>query len=292
MDYTLAIGDRTYSSWSLRGWLLFARFGLPVRVVSARLYTEGFGRMLEGFAPARQVPAMSGPEGVVWDSLAMAETLAEAFPGAGHWPADRGARALARALVAEMHSGFTALRGACPMNLSTSFAGFVPSEAVLADIARLERLWALAMAAPGRTEGPWLFGAYSVADAFYAPVATRIATYGLPVGPEAAAYVASHLADGAFRRWRAMGRAENHVQEAYATGLPERPWPGPAPLAAEALAEGTPENAACPFSGKPVAADALARIDGHVIGFCNPFCRDKTVADPEAWPEVMRLLGR
>ncbi|QDL91617.1 glutathione S-transferase family protein [Paroceanicella profunda] len=292
MDYTLAIGDRTYSSWSLRGWLLFARFGLPVQVVSARLYTPGFAQMLEGFAPARLVPVMRGPEGTVWDSLAMAETLAEAFPDAGHWPRDRRARAMARSLAAEMHSGFTALRAACPMNLAEAVSGFVPDGGVLADLSRLETLWAAAGAATGRSEGEWLFGDYSVADAFFAPVAARVATYGLPVTPEARAYVDRYLADGAFRRWRAMGRAADPVQERYGTGLPERPWPGPVPLPAEAVTGETPLNETCPYSGKPVVPEALARIDGQVIGFCNTFCRDKTVADPEAWPEAMQLLGR
>ncbi|HEU0223598.1 MAG TPA: glutathione S-transferase family protein [Paracoccaceae bacterium] len=289
MTYVLAIGDRTYSSWSLRGWLMFAAFGLPVTVRSARLYTADFAALLEEFAPARRVPAAKIDGAPVWDSLAILETLAERHPKAGHWPEPPDLRALARSMVAEMHSGFTALRSACPMNLRQAFRGFEPSAEVRADLDRIEALWALAREASG--DGPWLFGRYSAADAYFAPVASRIATYGLAVGPGAAAYVGAHLAEPNFRRWRAMGLAENYVQPDYDPGLPVAPWPGPAALPARAVSGVRAENTHCPYSGKPVATDSFAEIQGRVIGFCNPFCRDKTVADPEAWPEAMALLA-
>jgi glutathione S-transferase len=176
------------------------------------------------------VPALriagGGADILVWDSLAIAETLAERYTDIGFWPTNPAARGLARSLAAEMHSSFGALRGACPMNIRRAYAGFEASEAVRADLARIEALWALARS--GRAEGPWLFGDYTAADAFFAPVATRITTYGLPVGPEAAAYVAAHLADPAFVEWRAMGLADPVVQPHYEFDLPERPWPGPA----------------------------------------------------------------
>lgn len=230
MTYTLAIGDRAHSSWSLRAWLLFARFDIPVTVTLARLYTPEFGQALADFAPARTVPALRIEGGqapiVVWDSLAIAETLAERFPDRAYWPGDLASRGLARALVAEMHAGFGALREACPMNLRRAYAGFVPPEAVTADLARIEALWSAARARAA--DGPWLFGDYGAVDAFFAPVATRIATYGLPVGPEAAAYVAAHLADPAFVAWRQEGLDDPVVQAAYDLDLPERPWPGPA----------------------------------------------------------------
>ena len=287
MTYHLAIGDRTYSSWSLRGWLLFEKFGLPVTVETATLYTDELPRLLATYAPARLVPAMRMPDGeVVGETLAMAETLAERHPEAGIWPADAAARARARWLCAEMHAGFGALRGDCAMNLAKSYRDSAPRAEVLADLARIEEIWALARDRFG-AGGPWLFGSFTAADAFFAPVAARIAGYNLPVGAAAAEYVAAHLADPAFRRWRAMGWAQHLEQPVYRKPYAERPWPGPAPLAA-AMAEGPSVNSACPYSGKPVT-DFL-ELDGKVWGFCNAFCRDKTLADPEVWPKFMAMV--
>lgn len=230
MTYTLAITDRAYSSWSLRAWLLFAKLDIPVATVFTRIYTPEFLDGLADFAPARTVPALRIDGGrapiVVWDSLAIAETLAERFPDRRFWPGDPVARGLARALAAEMHASFQALRSACPMNLRQACAGFEPSEAVRADLARIEALWATARETGAA--GPWLFGEWCAADAFFAPVAARIATYDLPVGPAAAAYVGTQLADPAFLAWRAEGLADDHVQDTYAMDLAERPWPGPA----------------------------------------------------------------
>ena len=289
MTYDLAIGDRAYSSWSLRGWLLFDAFGLPVRVQRARLYTDDLPRLLEGFFPARTVPVMRTAEGtVVAESLAIAEELASRHPEAGLWPKDPAARAVARMLAAEMHAGFTALRSHCPMNLRISYTGCDPTDAVLADLARLETIWSWARRETG-AQGPWLCGAYSAADAFFAPVAGRIAGYNLPVGAEAAACVAAHLAHPSFRRWRAMGFADGADQEFYRRDYPRRPWPGPAPLAARAVDSGPAVNAVCPYSGKPVTH--FLETGGRIYGFCNAFCRDKTVADPEAWPKFVALLS-
>jgi glutathione S-transferase len=290
MTYELAIGDRSYSSWSLRGWLLFASFELPVRTRTARMYSQGFQDLLADFAPARLVPAMKTPAGdVVFDTLAMAETLAEAHPDIAFWPSNPAARAFARSITAEMHSGFGALRDACLMILSCGFTGFHPTDAVLADLARIEELWDMARDRFG-ANGPWLFGEWSVADAFYAPVATRIATYNLPVGKVAQAYVAAHLANPHFRRWRAMGIAENYEQLGYQPDLPTREWPGPAIIPAKAVKSGTAENALCPYSGKPVTD--LMEIEGRIFGMCNPWCRDKTMADPMAWPESVKIYTR
>jgi glutathione S-transferase len=288
MTYRLAIGDRTYSSWSLRGWLLFEAFGIPVTVETGVLYSDDFARLLARFAPARQVPALRLPDGeVIGETVAIAETLAERHPGAGHWPADPAARAMARYMMAEMHAGFRDLRGDCPMNLAKSYRDSLPRADVLADLARIEAIWARAQQRFGRA-GPWLFGTYSAADAFFAPVAARIAGYNLPVGPDAAAYVAAHLADPSFRRWRAMGRAKDAEQPSYRMPYAERPWPGPAPLRA-AAADGPSVNATCPYSGDPVTH--FLRLDGRVWGFCNAFCRDKTLADPEAWPKFMAMVA-
>ncbi|MEM7441405.1 MAG: glutathione S-transferase, partial [Pseudomonadota bacterium] len=177
MTYDLAIGDRTYSSWSLRGWLPFAKWDIPVRTHTALLYTDQVQELLKQFAPARLVPAMKKDGIVVHDTLAIAEALAEAHPDKPMWPADPTLRAKARSMTAEMHSGYGALRAACPMNLAHSWVGFEPSDDVLADCARIETLWADALAVSG---GPWLCGDYSIVDAFFAPVAARFATYRLP----------------------------------------------------------------------------------------------------------------
>jgi glutathione S-transferase len=154
---------------------------------------------------------------------------------------------------------------------------------VQVDLARLEQLWSYALKTSG---GPWLCGAYSAADAFFAPVAGRIAGYGLAVGPEAQAYVDRHLAHPSFRRWRAMGLVDGADQEFYRRDFVTRPWPGPEPLPAKS-ADGPSVNATCPYSGKPVTH--FLETGGRVFGFCNPFCRDKTMADPEAWPAFMAI---
>ena len=225
MTYDLFIADQSFSSWSLRGWLMFEKFGLPFRTHMVGLYDGTMAQDLAALAPARLVPVMRTPEGVVvGESLAMAETLAERHPDAGLWPEDPKARAAARWLVAEMHAGFVPLRSACPMQLLKVYQGFAPSDAVLADLARLETLWIYARSQHAEP-GPWLFGAYSLADVFYAPVATRIAGYDLPVSAAARAYVDAHLADPAFRAWRVEGLNKSYDPEPYALDLPSGPWP-------------------------------------------------------------------
>jgi glutathione S-transferase len=288
MTYDLALGDPAYSSWSMRGWLLFERFGIPYNAHYARLSSDAFATLIEGFHPARTVPAVRFPEGAIGDSLAIAEELASRHPEAGIWPKAPLARALARSLAAEMHSGFTPLRRACPMNLRVSYSSFPVDGTVAADLRRLETIWDHARQACD-SDGPWLCGDYSAADAFFAPVAARIAGYSLNVSASARAYVEAHLADPAFRRWRAMGLVDGDDRPEYFYDNPRRAWPGPVPLPAGAVKDGVPENTACPYSGKP--ADHLLEIDGRVFGFGSAFDRDKTVADPQAWPKFMRMLG-
>ncbi len=221
MTYQLAIGDRTYSSWSLRGWLMFAKFDIPVEVKTARMYTPEFLEMLKDFGGGRTVPAMRNGDVVVSDTLAMAETLAEDHTGM--WPADPVARGFARSIVAEMHSGFFALREACTMNLRVGFDGFEPSEAVLKDVARIDQIWTEARTRFG-ADGPWLFGQYSIADVFYAPVVTRFVTYSLPRSELAEAYIQTTISDPTFQQWRADGLAENYIQPGYDLDLPMVPW--------------------------------------------------------------------
>ncbi len=288
-DYILAIGDRTYSSWSLRGWLPFAKFDIPVTVRMAPMKTPEFVEMLEEFGAGATVPALRSGDVIATDSMAIAETLADNHPQL--WPQDPVARAHARSLTAEMHSGFGALRVACPMNLRRCYDGFVPDEDVAKNVARIEALWAEARGRFG-AGGPWLYGSYSLADVFYAPVAMRFATYQLAQSQDAKDYVAAHLNDPSFRQWRAMGAAENRVRDYYDKDLPEVAWPGPQTLPARAVTGVAAVNSHCPYSGKPIAADGLADINGTVVGFCNSFCRDKTVADPEAWPKAMALVAQ
>ena len=287
MTYDLVIGDRGYSSWSLRGWLLFDAFGIPVKLHSARLYTDELATVLRDFFPARTAPTMRTPEGsVVPETIAIAEELATRHPDAGIWPADPHARATARVLAAEMHAGFTALRGHCPMNLRVSYTDCQPPAEVLTDLRRLETLWTWARDTT-KSSTPWLCGAYSAADAFFAPVASRIATYNLAVSAAAMVYVNAQLSHPSFRRWRAMGQVDGADQDFYRRDYPRRDWPGPVRLPARAVTGTDSENQTCPYSGKPVT-HAL-ELYGRRFGFCNAFCRDKTVADPEAWPKFMAL---
>jgi glutathione S-transferase len=225
MTYQLYIGDRNFSSWSLRGWLMLEKFGLPYQAHMVGLYSGTMQADLAHLAPARTVPVMQTAEGyVVTDSMAMAETLAENHPERALYPRDPAARALARSITAEMHSGFGTLRNACPMMLGFVWQGFVPSEAVKADLCRIEDLWSLARTRHGQN-GPWLFGDYSLADVFYAPVAMRITAYDLPVSDESRAYVAAHLSDPAFLAWRQEALKETHSPFPYPLPLAQKPWP-------------------------------------------------------------------
>ncbi|WP_294611971.1 glutathione S-transferase N-terminal domain-containing protein [uncultured Roseovarius sp.] len=288
MTYQLILGDFAYSSWSLRGWLLLDRFGLPyeTRLLDFNA-AASVADQLADVPPARTVPTLITPEGaVVSESLAMAEELASRHPEAGLWPGDPLARATARTLAAEMHAGFTTLRNDCPMNMRLAYRGVSPSAALLADLARLDLIWDHARSAT-RPAGPWLCGDYSAADAFFAPVAARIAGYSLPVSDSARAYVTAHLNDPAFRRWRAMGLVHGGHLDRYARDHATTDWPGPAPRPAKALDTGTPENDRCPYSGNPVTH--LMQTEGRIFGFCNAFCRDKTTADPDAWPAFTAL---
>ncbi|MDV7142212.1 glutathione S-transferase [Tropicimonas sp. TH_r6] len=288
MTYQLFLGDPTYSSWSLRGWLLFEHFNLPVETIWVDFITGSVAEKMAIAPPAKTVPTLRCPDGaVIWESLAIAEELASRHPEAGLWPSDPVARATARSLAAEMHSGFSTLRNDCPMHLQAAYRDVPVSPELDTDLRRLERIWEHARGLQDDAS-PWLCGSYSAADAFFAPVAARIAGYGLNVSDRARTYVDAHLADPSFRRWRALGHARGPVLPWYERDYPRRDWPGPAPLPARAVESGTAKNTACPFSGRPVTH--LAEVQGRVLGFCNAVCRDKVVADPAVWPEVMALL--
>ncbi|MBO9445556.1 glutathione S-transferase [Ruegeria sp. R14_0] len=289
MTYDLFIGDRLFSSWSMRGWLMLEKFGLPYRSYMIGLYSGTMAVDMKPLAPARLVPALRLPNGtVVGESLAMAETLAELHPEAGLWPDDPAARATARWLCAEMVAGFTALRGQCPMQLKHCWQGFEPSPETRTDLGRIEALWAHARSVSGKASGP-LFGQYSLADVFYTPVAARIIGYGLPVSDANRAYCIELLSDLSVRQWRAMGLTVRYEPFPYAMDLPSEPWPIGGVSRAKSVQGNAAINDACPYSGKPVA-DVL-ELDGQRWGFCNRFCRDKTVADPGAWPKFSTMIG-
>lgn len=287
MSYEIALGDRAYSGWSLPGWLLFERFGIPYKARHAQLSSDGFAALMKEFRPARTVPAVRFPDVTISDSLAIAEELATRHPEAGHWPRDPAARATARSLAAEMHSGFLPLRRGCQLNLRVSYSEFPVDDAVTANLRRLEQMWDHARGAFGG-DGPWLFGSYSVADAYFSHAAARIAGHSLEVSAAAQDYVVTHLADPAFRRYRAMALVDGPDRHEFFHDHPRCDWPGPVPLPARAVDRGVPENTACPYSGGPVTH--LMEMNGRIFGFGSAFCRDKTVADPEAWPEFMKLF--
>ncbi len=291
MTYRLILGNRLYFSWSLSAWLMVERFGLRDQVNTTILYPEtegGVAAMVADLAPAQTLPTMITPEGATLsDSMAIAEELATRHPDAGLWPADPLARGTARTLANEMHSSFRALRGGWPVNLHRSYHSVTPTGDVTVEIDRLETIWTHTRKIT-KAEGPWLCGPYSIADAIFAPMAVRLANYGFDIHPTTKTYVAAHLADLALRRWRAMGLAAGQSSDVFEYDGPAKPWPEAIPLVAIAVADGTPENASCPYSGDPVTH--LLRLDGRTFGFCNAFCRDKTVADPAAWPAFTALL--
>lgn len=225
MTYDLFIGDRMFSSWSLRGWLMLHKFGLPSTVHMMDLYGDGFAADMTPLAPARLVPVLRTPDGeIIGESLAIAETLAERHPDAGLWPKDPSLRARARWLCAEMASGFSALRSECPMQLKHVNSGFQASDAVLADVVRLQEIWQSARQMANH-EGPWLMGEYSLADVFYTPVAARIIGYNLQVSEPSNKYCLNLLSDPSVREWRTAALEKTYVPFPYPVFQPVLPWP-------------------------------------------------------------------
>jgi glutathione S-transferase len=200
MAYTLFIGNKNYSSWSLRPWLLLRQGGIPFREQLVSLQDDPGGR----------VPVLADGEVLVWDSLAIAEYLAERHPGL--WPADPVARAWARCITAEMHSGFQALRQEMSMDVRARRPQRRRSEAVLRDIARVERIWSDTRSRFG-ARGDLLFGTFTIADAFYAPVAFRFRTYGVRPAGAAGEYLAALLALPAMREWEEAGTTDERLAD-------------------------------------------------------------------------------
>ncbi len=215
----LYIGDKNLSSWSLRPWLVMAHAGIAFEEVQLRFHAPDFKARAGAVAPTGRVPALVADGLALWESLAICELVAERHPEAHLWPADAAARAVARAVSHEMHAGFAALRGALPMNVCRRYPRRTRSDAVRADVTRIVALWADCRARFGAS-GPFLFGAFSIADAMFAPVATRFVTHDVEIPPAAHDYVELLLGLPAMQRWAAGARAEVE-----AGAQPEAPTP-------------------------------------------------------------------
>lgn len=207
MSLHLVIANKRFSSWSLRPWLVMAEFGIPFTETLIPLdLPDTHARILE-HSPSGRVPLLVDGDVRVWDSLAIIERLAERFPEHEIWPRDQAARALARSVSAEMHAGFQALRQACPMNLVREPNPIDRGEGANADVARIVALWRDCRARFG-AGGPFLFGAFSAADAMYAPVVHRLDRYGWAVEPDTRAYLDAVIALPSMQRWTAAAREE------------------------------------------------------------------------------------
>ena len=221
---TLVIGNKAYSSWSLRPWVYLKTQGIPFDEVYVPLYAGDYKARIERYSPAGKVPVLVDGATTVWDSLAILEYLNERFPDKRGWPAAPGARALARSVSAEMHSGFMAMRENLGMNVRRTYpwrpeGARVGSEAaypqqVYADVARVQAIWEDCRR-HARGDGPFLFGAFSIADAMYAPVVWRFKGYSVPLGGAARDYVDTVLALPAMQEWLAGANAETEVLPQY-----------------------------------------------------------------------------
>ncbi|MDO8775282.1 MAG: glutathione S-transferase family protein [Burkholderiaceae bacterium] len=210
----LYIGNKNYSSWSMRAGVLLQQANIPFDEIKLRFDSfepgSAFKNTINAVTPTGKVPVLVDGDLVVWDTLAIAEYLAEQFPEKALWPRDKAARARARSLCAEMHAGFTGLRGHCPMNIEASLSDigaliWRDQAAARADVARLVAMWQELLDQHG---GPLLFGEFSITDAYFAPVCTRLTTYALPVPPSIAAYVERVCALPGVKAWIDAARAE------------------------------------------------------------------------------------
>ncbi|KQV73070.1 glutathione S-transferase family protein [Rhizobium sp. Root1220] len=207
---TLYIGNKNYSSWSFRPWIAMAAAGIPFEEVLVPFdFANGNPRFKE-FSPTGQVPMLQHGNVGVWQSLAIIEYIAELFPEAGLWPKERGRRAVARAVSTEMVAGFKALRNACPMNMRRPKGKIPLADGVMADVARIETIWRDLRAHSG---GPFLFGAFSGADAMFAPVVNRFDTYDLVTAGDTLSYMAALKAHPAWKTWEDAARAEPWIVE-------------------------------------------------------------------------------
>ena len=217
MALTLVIGNKNYSSWSMRPWLALKANNITFDEIFIPLYTgDDDKRRILSFTHSGKVPALLDGDVTIWDSLAIIEYAAERFPEAHLWPADRASRAHARSISAEMHSGFSALRGECGMNLHRPVAAKTLSADAHADIARVQQIWTKCRERYGKT-GPYLFGTFTAADAMYAPVVHRFRTYAIEVTPDVRGYMDAMMALPAFQEWTKAGLAETQIIEKFET---------------------------------------------------------------------------
>lgn len=206
-ELTLIIGNKNYSSWSLRPWLVLKQAGIPFREQYLPIRSAAWSAQIGSLSPSGRVPALMHDDVHVWDSLAICEYLAEQFPDKRLWPADAVARAAARSVSAEMHSGFQALRQNMFMNIRRSWPGRGRTPETLADIERITAIWNL-YRNRHRAQGEFLFGRFSIADAMYAPVALRFQTYAVAVDGAAGDYARTLLNLPALQEWVAAARTE------------------------------------------------------------------------------------
>ncbi len=210
MRPTLIIGNKNYSSWSLRAWLVLAESGIDFEERRICLDTSGFAAEIAEFSAAGRVPVLLLDQQSVWDTLAIAETLAERWPEKGLWPDDPMARAHARSICAEMHAGFPTLRDAMPMNCRAMGRKVALPDTLTADIDRIFDIWSDCHRRYS-SDGDWLFGRFSIADAMFAPVVLRFRTYGINLPASAAAYPARLLESHALQEWLAAAESETEV---------------------------------------------------------------------------------
>lgn len=208
----IVLGNKTYSSWSLRGWLAVKASGLAFEEIVLRLRTDDFRDRIGALSPTGLVPCLIDGETSVWDSLAIIDYLDRKAPQAHFWPNEISAYGMARSVAAEMHSGYQALRQACPYNLAMDVPGFKPNEATRADVARISELWLACRARFGES-GPYLFGAWSAADMMFAPVVGRFQTYGLSEDPTVLAYMEAVHAHPHMLEWIEAARSEAPAPE-------------------------------------------------------------------------------
>jgi glutathione S-transferase len=212
MALKLIIGNKNYSSWSLRPWIAMKVAGITFDEQVIPLYEPGSREQILKYSPAGKVPVLIDGETHIWESLAILEYLAEKFPKAGLWPADPAARGQARAVASEMHAGFQALRKNCPMNLWLPVKKRPQPDDVMENVRRIDALWSDCRSRYGKA-GPFLFGSFCAADAMYAPVASRLHTYDIAVSAVSRAYIDTILALPAFAEWRAAGLKETWVMQ-------------------------------------------------------------------------------